>query len=540
MRWGIQLLLVPILLASACSSRKAAQRARIERHFAVAKVFESAQPYSTRTVAQADVDAFLAKAVEYHADSASIADFYSARKLQTAWILGDSISANAEAFIALAGVDDADTPGATKSTRRLAALYDRGFKDGKRVALCDSCATELELRLTAEYYQFVNGPHGGDLTTDLNTLIPAAKRDYGRLLDSVTAGKMDMAGYEAIHPQYQLLKQQIQAYSKLKGAPWPALELPAGSKRLKPGDSSAVVADIGVRLKTLGDIDSASAGEGRYDSITVRGVKRFQARHGMHPDGVIDADFVRALNVSPAQRVRSMLINMERMRWVSEAQPPNLLMVNIPEFRLHVIEDGHEVIGMDVVVGNRATSTTTFSDTMTTVVFSPSWEVPQSIVHKEIIPGMRRDPGYLAKHHMEITGGSKDDPSVREDPGPWNSLGRVKFLFPNSYSIYMHDTPAKSLFENEYRAASHGCIRLSHPEELAQFLLRDDKEWPPATIHAAMMSGKETFVKLTQPWPVTIVYFTAWVDADGVLQFRDDVYGHDATLAGELFAGPVS
>jgi murein L,D-transpeptidase YcbB/YkuD len=287
-------------------------------------------------------------------------------------------------------------------------------------------------------------------------------------------------------------------------------------------------------------LNAAPTGGERYDSITVLGVKRFQTRHGLHPDGVIGADVMRALNVSPAARVRSMLINMERLRWVSEAQAPNLLLVNIPEFRLHVIEQGRQVMDMDVVVGNRATSTVTFSDTMTQIVFSPSWEVPSSIVRKDILKGMARDRGYLAKHHMKITGGPRDDPSVREDPGSTNPLGHVKFLFPNSYSIYMHDTPAKSLFEHDYRAASHGCIRLSHADELAEYLLRNDSEWPVARIRAAMTGGQETFVKLAQPWPVTIVYFTAWVDRDGILQFRDDVYGHDATLDGELFAAPAS
>lgn len=508
----------------------------IERHLEVAKVFESAQPYTTRTVADSTLAAFLSKNTGYSTDSAAISEFYAERHMQFAWILGDSISENAEAFVALAGVDDVDGKDANKATKRLATLYDRGLANGKHITLCDSCATELELRLTGEYYRFVRGPHGGELTRDLNTLIPGAKRDYAKLLDSLTGGKMDLDGFEPIHPQYKLLKTQVQAYAKLASAPWPALELPAGTKKIKKGDSTSVVADIGARLQALGDVTAAPA-SAKYDSALVYGVKRFQSRHGMHADGVIDSDFVRAINVSPAARVRTMLVNMERMRWGGEVQSPNLLLVNIPEFRLHVIEQGKPVIDMDVVVGKAATSTTTFSDTMTQVVFSPSWEVPPSIIRKEILPGIAKDPRYLAKHHMEMTG-SKDEPSVRELPGPTNSLGRVKFLFPNSYSIYMHDTPVKSLFEREDRAASHGCIRLAQPEKLALFLFRNDAEWTPAKIHAAMMSGKETFVKLAQPWPVSIVYFTAWVDGDGLLQFRDDIYGHDATLAGELFAQP--
>lgn len=536
LRAGLLLALCPLLLVSACAKQRAARRARAEKHFAIAKVFESTQPYTTRKVPDAVLESFLAKNVEYNADSAEISDFYHERQMQFAWVLDDSITASAEAFVALAGVIDVEAPGATKASKRLSALYERGFTEGQknRVKLCDSCATEVELRLTAEYYRFVNGPHGGGLDRDLNTLIPVAKRDYPRLLDSLVADKMDLAGYEPIQPQFALLKAQIKAYSKLASMPWPALELPTGVKVIKPGDSSAVVADIGARLNVLGDLSAASGA--RYDSAAVAGVKRFQARHGMHPDGVIDADVMRELNVSPAERTRTMLINMERMRWVSEAQPPNLLRVNIPEFRLHVLEQGKEVMAMDVVVGNVATRTVTFSDTMTQIVFSPTWSVPASIVGKDVVPGMTRDPGYLAKHHMTITGGSKGDISVVEEPGPTNPLGGVKFLFPNSFSIYMHDSPARSAFDKEVRDLSHGCVRLSRAGDLAEFLLRNDSEWPVDKIHAAMTSGRETFVKLAQPWPVSIEYFTAWVDRDGVLQVRDDIYGHDATLATELFA----
>jgi murein L,D-transpeptidase YcbB/YkuD len=536
LRAGFQLAILSSLLVSACAKQRAARRARAEQHQAIAKVFESAQPYATRTVSDADLNAFLAKNVDYNADSAEITDFYHERKSQFAWILDDSITASAEAFVALAGVIDVEAPGATKSTKRLSALYARGFTEGQkdRVALCDSCATDLELRLTAEYYRFVNGPHGGNLDRDLNTLIPAAKQDYRRLLDSLSADKMDLAGYAPVNPQYALLREQVKGYAKLASAPWPALELPAGAKSIKPGDSSAVVADIGARLNALGDLSIAQGA--RYDSAAVLGVKRFQSRHGMHPDGIIDADFMRELNVSPAERTRTMLVNMERMRWTSEAQPPNLLRVNIPEFRLHVLEQGKDVMDMDVVVGNVATRTVAFSDTMTQVVFSPSWSLPASIVRKDVVPGMAKDPGYLAKHHMKITGGSGSDLGVVEEPGPTNPLGGVKFLFPNSFSIYMHDSPARSAFDKEVRAVSHGCVRLSRAGDLAEFLLSNDSEWPKDKIHAAMTSGRETFVKLKQSWPVSIEYFTAWVDRDGVLQFRDDIYGHDTALSGELFA----
>jgi murein L,D-transpeptidase YcbB/YkuD len=256
----------------------------------------------------------------------------------------------------------------------------------------------------------------------------------------------------------------------------------------------------------------------------------------MNADGVIDAAMLKALNVTPAARLRTMIINMERLRWVSEQQPANLLLVNIPEFRLHVFEQDSEVMTMNAVVGARATRTVTFTDTLTEIVFSPSWSVPSNIVKKEILPAMEKDRSYLEKHDMEIVGGSDDEPQIRQKPGPSNALGRVKFLFPNSYSIYMHDTPTKGLFANESRAASHGCIRLSKAGDLAEYLLRNDPDWPADRIQEAMLSGKTQSVRLKEPRPVAIVYFTAWIDRNGVLNFRDDVYGHDAELDAELFA----
>ena len=323
MRTSVMLLLVPALLVSGCAKIKSARRARIERHLDIAKVFESTEPYSTRTMSDTVIAKFLASNADYRADSADITDFYAERHNQFAWILGDSISENAETFAALTGIDDSQSPSATKATRHLSALYNRGMNEGKRVTLCDSCATELELRLTGEYYRYVNRTNAGDVHRDLNTLIPPAKRDYKRLLDSLVANKMDLAGYEPPTPQYKLLKEQVQKYSKFAKAPWPELELPAGKKQIKPGDSTAVIADIGARLHTLGDLADSSATE-RYDSAMVSGVKRFQSRHGMHPDGTIDADFLRALNISPAERIRTMLVNMERMRWSAETQPTNL------------------------------------------------------------------------------------------------------------------------------------------------------------------------------------------------------------------------
>jgi L,D-transpeptidase YcbB len=170
-------------------------------------------------------------------------------------------------------------------------------------------------------------------------------------------------------------------------------------------------------------------------------------------------------------------------------------------------------------------------------VFSPYWNVPQSIVEKEILPGLEKNPNYLADHNMEQTGTEDGFPVIRQLPGPDNSLGRVKFLFPNSFDIYFHDTNAKDLFNRDKRAFSHGCIRLAEPEKMAQYLLRKQPEWTPEKIEEAMNSGEEKYVRLKDPVPVFISYYTAWVDEEGRLNFRDDIYNHDAELRQKMFTG---
>jgi murein L,D-transpeptidase YcbB/YkuD len=245
------------------------------------------------------------------------------------------------------------------------------------------------------------------------------------------------------------------------------------------------------------------------------------------------------MNIPPQERLRTILVNMERLRWMPEMIPPDLILVNIPEYRMHVYEGGEEVLSMDVVVGTAATRTVIFNDSLSHIVFSPTWSIPQSIVRNEILPAMARDPGYLKRKGMERIGGSDANPVIRQRPGAGNALGRVKFIFPNTYNIYLHDTPGKGVFAREKRAFSHGCIRLDKPIELAQYLLRGDSTWTPEAIKAAMYSEREQYVRLRRKRPVTIAYFTSWVDANGLLHFRDDVYGHDARLAQELFGTPL-
>jgi len=222
-----------------------------------------------------------------------------------------------------------------------------------------------------------------------------------------------------------------------------------------------------------------------------------------------------------------MLVNMERLRWVPEEQPEDLLLVNIPEFRLHVYEGEEEVMAMDVIVGTHLSRTVIFSDSVSQVVFSPTWTVPASITRNEILPLLEDDPNYLTDRNMEIIGGTAELPVIRQRPGPGNALGRVKFLFPNDYGVYLHDTPDRELFEKPARAFSSGCMRIERALDLSRALLSRQNGWDAARIDAVLSGGKETRVALARPVPVVVAYFTAWVESDGGVQFRDDLYGRD-------------
>jgi murein L,D-transpeptidase YcbB/YkuD len=226
---------------------------------------------------------------------------------------------------------------------------------------------------------------------------------------------------------------------------------------------------------------------------------------------------------------------MDRMRWMPTEPAGQLIVVNIPEFVLHVYEDKKKAFDMNVVVGKEGNNTISFSGDLSTVVFSPYWNVPPSIVKSEILPKIASNSNYLAEQNMEQVGTEGDLPKIRQLPGEGNSLGKVKFLFPNSFNIYFHDTPAKSLFAKDKRAYSHGCIRLAEPEKMAQYLLRNDPEWTPDKIAEAMNGGEEKYVKLKKAIPVIITYYTAWVNEEGLLNFRDDIYNHDEDLLRKMF-----
>ncbi len=283
--------------------------------------------------------------------------------------------------------------------------------------------------------------------------------------------------------------------------------------------------------------DNPAALQARLAASGDPSLEAFQKRNGLEPNGKLDEDTLAELNVPVAERIRQIELNMERWRWLPSSLGDRYIYVNVPEFRMELRDHGRKAIDMAVVVGKQQSKTPVFSDRMTYLELNPEWNVPTDIAENEILPKLASDPGYLASHNMEMveTGGH---PRIRQLPGVDNPLGQVKFLFPNEYDVYLHDSPAEHLFSRTERDFSHGCIRLERPLELAEYLLKDNPQWQGNRVREAVASGKQQGVKLPEPIPVHILYFTAWVEDDGTLQFRKDIYGHDAKLATALKKEP--
>jgi murein L,D-transpeptidase YcbB/YkuD len=330
-------------------------------------------------------------------------------------------------------------------------------------------------------------------------------------------------------PQYEALQKELDRLYEI--------EKRGGWRKIKPtkkfygkGESATAVKLLKQRLKASGDFNSDDTST-KFTEELESAVKKVQKRFGFTENGVVDAPLIIQLNIPLSDRIDQLLVNMERLRDFTAFTSGTRLVANIPEFKLHVYEGSKEVFNMAIVVGSESNKTEIFNDEMQHIVFSPYWNVPPGIVEKEILPAMRKNRNYLRDNNYEQVGIEDGLPVIRQRPGVKNSLGLVKFVFPNSHAIYFHDTPAKSLFSVRKRTFSHGCIRLAEPFKLAQYLLRSNADWTPQKIQAAMHSGKEQTAALQTGVPVYITYFTAWVDGDGLLHLREDVYGLDKEMS---------
>lgn len=341
-------------------------------------------------------------------------------------------------------------------------------------------------------------------------------------------------------PLYVRLLEVLGTYRDLAAAE-PPIRIPANLPKLRPNMSDPAVAAIRARLQYLGDFNAPLPPPKRekvYDAELVEAVKRFQLRHGLADDAVIGRGTLEAMRIPLRERVVEIELAIERLRWLPRRTEERFIIVNIPEFRLSAFEEGHAgpVLTSNVVVGSVAEQTETpiISADMRFVVFRPYWNVPKSIAEKEILPKARNDPSYLARHQMEIVRGR-----IRQKPGLDNSLGLIKFLFPNRYHVYLHDTPSKNLFGRTRRDFSHGCIRVAKPVDLAEFVLRNENTWTRQDITHAMLEGPDNrHLELRHPIPVYLLYSTAIVDRAGEVRFLEDIYGHDVGLQKVLDKGP--
>jgi murein L,D-transpeptidase YcbB/YkuD len=303
---------------------------------------------------------------------------------------------------------------------------------------------------------------------------------------------------------------------------WPRVD---PGPALRKGHRGERVAQLAARLQSgapaLGDV---------FDEDLDRLVRDFQSHHGLNPDGIAGAATIRELNVSAERRVEQLAANLERWRWMPDDLGDPHVMVNIAAFELKVVDRGQTRMTMKTVVGKQFTETPFFPAEIRSIVLNPYWNVPKKIADEELWPALRRDRTFFEREHIEVV----PDGRLRQTPGPWNSLGRIKFDMPNRFTVYLHDTPARHLFAAETRTFSHGCIRVEKAFELATWLLRDRPEWTPDAIDAAIATGREKAIPLRTPVPVYVLYWTAFIADDGDLELRRDVYGPDAALIDAL------
>ncbi len=512
-------------------TKEEARRNISKRDYSITK----ANAYSDLFLDSAAMEKYLAAKGIPDSVSRRLRSFYNTRNYSFAWFSTDGLTEQARAFWNLhdyVTTYDNDTSLRDKALQKKMESF---TTEEKLVPVATGDFLATELTLTEHFIRYILSSYekGYVKRKEMERFIPYKKQDALSMADSLLNKKhKDNKYFENVHEPFRLLKEKLAAYYAVaKSGGWQTIPT---EKLIKPGSSSPIIPAIKKRLQLTGELAGTDSTQ-LFDDALVEAVKKFQKELGYTPSGTINAQLIKDMNVPVEQRLSQILMNMDRMRWMPTEPSGKLIVVNIPEFVLHVYEEKKKAFDMNVVVGKEGHNTVSFNGNLSTIVFSPYWNVPPSIVKNEILPKMRANKHYLQNQQMEQTGTDGGLPVIRQKPGDKNSLGHVKFLFPNSFNIYFHDTPAKSLFSQDKRAYSHGCIRLAEPAKMAAYLLSDDAEWTPEKITEAMNQDKEQYVKLKKPVPVMISYYTAWVGEDGLLNFRDDIYQHDADLMKKMF-----
>lgn len=409
---------------------------------------------------------------------------------------------------------------------------------------------KIELILTTTFFKYSEKAFSGVNKSErqLEWYIPRTKKNYQDLLDSLVLNDKKGSTYEPVNLYYSKLKEKLRMYRDIqKKGGFPIINLK--EEFLFKSESDPVLIQVKERLFLSGDL-KINDNSVLYTMELANAISNFQQRVGLPENGKLNFKTIAEMNKTVDFRIKQILVNMERLRWIPIEIENDYLLVNIPEYKLHVIKNKKLLWETNVVVGKTAKQTIVFKGDISRIVLNPYWNVPSSIVNNEILPKLKRDPNYLSANNMEVVSGgnvinsssinwdkySKNIPfEIRQKPGNNNSLGKMKFLFPNSFNIYLHDTPSKELFDRNKRDFSHGCIRVENPMKLAMHLLKKDKIWNQEKVDKVLKTNTETGIAIKPNMPVYIVYFTAWVDVDGNLNFRNDIYNLDEELAKEIF-----
>lgn len=501
---------------------------------------------------------------EVLASAERIADFYESRGFQPAWTENGRPTAAAQSLSAL--IADAAAEGLRPQDYHDARIREglKGLRwaESPAAGAWDQALAELELLLSDAYLNYSSHLLRGRVSPESQhpgwSQSPRDRDLLETMEAAVTSGRVGET-LQALAPPYagyHRLRDELARYRDIRdsGGFVPV----AWGPSLKPGAAGIRVDALCRRLRQGSDLPPTEpCREGMlYDNLQPA-VTRFQRRHGLEDDGITGPQTLAALDVSAAERLQQIELNLERWRWLPHDLGRRHIVVNIAGFNLEVVEDDRRVMSMRVIVGKPYQQTPVFSERMRYLVFSPYWQVPYSIATREILPKLREDPAYLARENLTVLQGWGGDEKIvdpatvdwdsvsakgfpyrfRQEPGPDNSLGRVKFMFPNRFNVYLHDTPSRQLFQRSERTFSHGCIRIEKPMELAEYLLAEREGWDRQRILDAASRQQEQAVSLPEPVPVHILYWTAWASADGSVQFRQDIYNRDRKLADALKAG---
>ncbi len=407
----------------------------------------------------------------------------------------------------------------------------------------------LELLLTATYFKYAKKAFGGITKSphELEWYIPRKKKNYQVMLDSLVL-KDENDTTKPVNTYYSKLLQKLHSYRDIqKKGGFPLIK--TNQKLLSIHDKDSCLIQLKQRLLLSGDLKINDRSTVFTKDLDLA-VSNFQERLGLTKNGKLNAKTIIELNKTVEYRIKQILVNLERLRWVPNTMENDYLIVNIPEYKLHVIQNNKLLWETNVIVGKEAKRTSIFRGNISRIILNPYWNIPNSIINEEILPKIKQNSNYLDNNNMEVVAGEKVIDAtkidwnkytenipylIRQKPGIDNALGKMKFLFPNNFNIYLHDTPAKELFNQSHRDFSHGCIRVENPKKLALYLLQKNTTWNEEKIDLVLEKKEETGIAIKPKIPVYIVYFTAWVDSKNNLNFRNDIYNLDEQLAKNIF-----